>query len=56
MCGICGIINFDGSPVDPAILEGMRDMLAHRGPDDRGAVLVARDSSKGNTEYLRFQE
>lgn len=56
MCGICGIINFDRSPVDPNILVRMRDTLAHRGPDDKGAVLVASDSSKGNTKYLRFQE
>src|SRR5574341_2313603 len=34
MCGICGILNFDpNAPVDPAVLRGMADLLAHRGPD-----------------------
>ena len=37
MCGICGILNFDpASPVDPAVLKGMADLLAHRGPDGEG--------------------
>ena len=54
MCGICEIINFHGSPVDPTILTGMRDTLSHRGPDDKGAVLIARGSSRGSTGYLTF--
>jgi asparagine synthase (glutamine-hydrolysing) len=37
MCGICGILNFDpAAPVDPAVLKGMADLLAHRGPDGEG--------------------
>lgn len=36
MCGIAGILNLDGSGVDPITLIGMRDMLQHRGPDDAG--------------------
>jgi len=56
MCGICGIINFDGSPVDPNILVKMRDKLAHRGPDDKGGVLVSRDFSRGMPAYLKFQD
>ena len=39
MCGICGIVSLDGSAVDAAPLEGMRDALAHRGPDDAGALV-----------------
>src|SRR5919199_374071 len=39
MCGICGIWNTDGRPVDPALLVRMRDSLAHRGPDGAGAVV-----------------
>lgn len=34
MCGIAGLI--DASPPAPAVLETMRDTLAHRGPDDAG--------------------
>ena len=36
MCGICGVVNFDGSPVDPRILRRMTDAIAHRGPDGEG--------------------
>ena len=36
MCGIAGLINFDGAPVSPAILQRMTDAVAHRGPDAEG--------------------
>jgi asparagine synthase (glutamine-hydrolysing) len=36
MCGICGVVNFDGSPVDPRMLRRMTDAIAHRGPDGEG--------------------
>jgi len=36
MCGICGIINLDGSPADAALLTAMAEMMRHRGPDDFG--------------------
>jgi asparagine synthase (glutamine-hydrolysing) len=36
MCGIAGILNRDGVPVDGAVLEAMTRRLDHRGPDARG--------------------
>ena len=36
MCGIAGILNFDGAPVSPVILRTMTDAIAHRGPDGEG--------------------
>ena len=36
MCGICGIYNFNGHPVDRGLLEKMNSTLSHRGPDDEG--------------------
>ena len=36
MCGIAGIINLDKSPAEKRVLEGMIDVLRHRGPDDLG--------------------
>ena len=36
MCGIVGQINFDGSPVCPALLKKMTDVISHRGPDGEG--------------------
>ena len=36
MCGICGVIHFDGAPVSAPSLRAMNDLLRHRGPDDAG--------------------
>jgi asparagine synthase (glutamine-hydrolysing) len=36
MCGIAGLIQLDGSPVSPAILQRMTDAVRHRGPDGEG--------------------
>jgi asparagine synthase (glutamine-hydrolysing) len=36
MCGIAGVVNLDGKPVDPRAVLDMRDSLAHRGPDGSG--------------------
>jgi asparagine synthase (glutamine-hydrolysing) len=36
MCGIVGIVNLDGGPVERGELLAMRDVLVHRGPDDAG--------------------
>lgn len=36
MCGIFGVINFNGQPVDKEKVLSARDVLAHRGPDDSG--------------------
>jgi len=36
MCGIAGLLRFDGGPVDTTLLATMTDSLAHRGPDGRG--------------------
>jgi asparagine synthase (glutamine-hydrolysing) len=39
MCGICGKLDFTGSPVDEGLLRRMTDLLAHRGPDDSDVYL-----------------
>ena len=36
MCGICGVIHFDGKPVERDLLTAMNERLAHRGPDGDG--------------------
>lgn len=36
MCGIAGLINFNGAAVSPTILQRMTDAIAHRGPDGEG--------------------
>lgn len=43
MCGIAGILAVDGRErIDAAGLLRMRDVLSHRGPDDRGLYLGGR--------------
>ncbi|CAN1209710.1 Asparagine synthetase [glutamine-hydrolyzing] 1 [Tumidithrix helvetica PCC 7403] len=39
MCGIAGVIHFDGEPVSPVILKKMTDAIAHRGPDGEGQFI-----------------
>jgi asparagine synthase (glutamine-hydrolysing) len=36
MCGIHGLIHFDGRPVEAALLSAMGNVTQHRGPDDEG--------------------
>src|SRR5437764_13777649 len=36
MCGICGVVDFDGQPVDRRLLKRMADVIEHRGPDGEG--------------------
>ena len=39
MCGICGIFNLKGDPVEYRHIKAMADSLAHRGPDDEGIFI-----------------
>jgi asparagine synthase (glutamine-hydrolysing) len=36
MCGIAGLLNLDGAPVAPPVMQRMTDAIAHRGPDGEG--------------------
>src|SRR5512144_2309700 len=36
MCGIAGMVRFDGAAVDRERLQAMVAAMAHRGPDDEG--------------------
>jgi len=37
MCGIAGILNFNGDPVEMETLHRMNDVISHRGPDGEGS-------------------
>jgi asparagine synthase (glutamine-hydrolysing) len=39
MCGICGLLSLDGSPVEAGVVEAMNETLFHRGPDSGGAYV-----------------
>jgi asparagine synthase (glutamine-hydrolysing) len=49
MCGIAGWINLDGAPADVRVLETMTEMVRHRGPDDRGALLMSLRGGAADT-------
>ncbi len=54
MCGIFGILASNGS-VPPELLEQATDSLAHRGPDDRGTVVVRSNTTPGSsTSHLEI--
>jgi asparagine synthase (glutamine-hydrolysing) len=42
MCGIAGIADFGGGPIDAATVERMTRILRHRGPDDDGYWIGSR--------------
>jgi asparagine synthase (glutamine-hydrolysing) len=44
MCGIAGIVALNGHRVDPAVLQKMNDLQAHRGPDGERFLLAWRDA------------
>lgn len=39
MCGIAGVLHFDGQPASPVVLRAMARALAHRGPDGEGVFV-----------------
>lgn len=39
MCGICGILDTNGSPIEEAVLRSMTAAISHRGPDGEGIYL-----------------
>jgi len=67
MCGIAGIYNTNGEPIDKARLEKMTEIVRHRGPDDEGYLLINTidnnrqhckgadtvDALQGKLEYVR---
>ncbi|MBR0875116.1 asparagine synthase (glutamine-hydrolyzing) [Bradyrhizobium tropiciagri] len=42
MCGIAGIVNLRGNPVEPAEIERLRGLIAHRGPFGEGSWFNGR--------------
>jgi len=41
MCGIAGFVNVDGAPADAGVVAAMTRAVRHRGPDDRGQLLLS---------------
>ncbi|MEW6264280.1 MAG: asparagine synthase (glutamine-hydrolyzing) [Thermodesulfobacteriota bacterium] len=47
MCGIVGLWNLTGEPIEPSQLDRFTDALAHRGPDGRGTYIDPAEGSLG---------
>lgn len=45
MCGVCGILDLEGAPIDACIAHRMLETLRHRGPDDEGSAWIADGAS-----------
>lgn len=54
MCGIAGIYHCDDRPVSVAALLPMAEVLHHRGPDDRGFVLI--DTKAATPRSVTYQD
>jgi len=54
MCGICGVWEYGAAEgrVERALVERMRDVMTHRGPDDAGALLF--DEGRGGLGFRRL--
>jgi asparagine synthetase B (glutamine-hydrolysing) len=39
MCGITGLFQLTGQPVDSTLLTGMHEAIKHRGRDDQGVFI-----------------
>ncbi|MCD5398006.1 asparagine synthase (glutamine-hydrolyzing) [candidate division NPL-UPA2 bacterium] len=53
MCGICGIVNFKGKPINREVLGRMGEVLRHRGPDDEG-MYVSNSKLKTQNSKLNI--
>ncbi len=51
MCGIAGVLSLENKPIDAFKIKSMCDIMAHRGPDDRGYVLISRPYLRSNKEH-----
>jgi len=54
MCGIVGVYNRNGAPVDPRVLRQMTDIQRHRGPDDQGIRLFSLSGSNTASSELKI--
>jgi asparagine synthase (glutamine-hydrolysing) len=53
MCGITGVVAFNGRPVDLTVLQRMNDAQAHRGPDGEGFLVSWAESNGFCSRLLR---
>ncbi len=49
MCGIAGVVHFDGAPIPRGLIERMGGAIRHRGPDDAGAITLPIEEAAGSS-------
>jgi asparagine synthase (glutamine-hydrolysing) len=54
MCGLAGVVHFDGSPVGGALLHAMGTALCHRGPDAEGILEDTRGAPAAGLVHRRL--
>ena len=55
MCGIVGLVQFDGQPIDRDVLRQMTAALAHRGPEGHGCRLVSSGAVQVGLGHTRLK-
>lgn len=50
MCGIVGIVDSNGQPIDEAVLESMCTAILHRGPDDEGYYVGSNPGARSGSQ------
>ncbi|MBI4596956.1 MAG: asparagine synthase (glutamine-hydrolyzing) [Candidatus Omnitrophica bacterium] len=55
MCGIAGVVHFDGRPVASDVLQGMVAALRHRGPEGEGIQSLATGSLRIGLGHARLK-
>jgi len=55
MCGIVGVMRFDGCPIERDSLERMTAVLAHRGPEGRGVQLLDAGAGQVGLGHTRLK-
>jgi len=55
MCGIAGVVHFEGAPVDRDLLGRMVAVLAHRGPDARGVQVLHEGPLQAGLAHARLR-
>ncbi len=54
MCGLAGLFQLRGAPIDPTTLRAMTDIARHRGPDDQGFRLFSLMGSEAASREITF--
>lgn len=55
MCGIVGVVTFDGAPIDQGVIRQMAAALTHRGPEGLGVHLMAAGAVRVGLGHTRLK-